>query len=77
MELGLFGFIILIIAYFLFKPAVNNAVNMVNEGVASASLALHEPEKVAAMKRKFGCNDPNIQTMSDLLAWVNSHRNAS
>jgi hypothetical protein len=71
MELGLFGFIVLVIAYFLFRPAVKNTVGMVNEGVSSLALEFKEPEKVAEMKRKFGCDDPNIKTMSDLLDWVN------
>ena len=71
MELGFFGFIILILAYFLFKPAVKNTVGMVNEGVSSLALEFKEPEKVAEMKRKFGCTDNNVKTMSDLLNWVN------
>jgi hypothetical protein len=71
MELGLFGFIVLVIAYFLFRPAVKNTVGMVNEGVSSLALEFKEPEKVTEMKRKFGCDDPNIKTMSDLLDWVN------
>lgn len=71
MELGLFGFIVLVIAYFLFRPAVKNTVGMVNEGVSSLALEFKEPEKVAEMKRKFGCDDPNVRTMTDLLNWTN------
>lgn len=70
MELGFFGFIVIIVCYFLFRPAVKNTVGMVNEGVSSLALEFREPDKVAEMKRKFGCDDPNIRTMSDLLNWV-------
>lgn len=71
MELGLFGFVLIVICYFLFKPAVKNTVGMVNEGVSSLALEFREPEKVTEMKRKFNCDDPNVKTMSDLLNWVN------
>lgn len=71
MELGLFGFVLIVICYFLFKPAVKNTVGMVNEGVSSLALEFREPEKVSEMKRKFNCEDPNVKTMSDLLNWVN------
>lgn len=71
MELGFFGFIVLIIAYFLFRPAVKNTVGMVNEGVSSLALEFREPDKVQEMKSRFGCDDPNVKTMSDLLNWVN------
>lgn len=70
MELGLFGFVLIVICYFLFKPAVKNTVGMVNEGVSSLALEFREPDKVQEMKRKFGCEDPNVRTMSDLLDWV-------
>lgn len=71
MEIGLFGFIILVICYFLFRPAVKNTVGMVNEGVSSLALEFKEPEKVQQMKQKFGCTDDNVKTMSELLDWVN------
>lgn len=76
MEIGFFGFLVLVICYFLFRPAVKNAVDTVNEGVASLSLEFKEPEKVSEMKRKFGCTDPNVRSMSDLLTWVNSHKSS-
>lgn len=71
MEIGIFGFLVLVICYFLFRPAVKNTVDTVNEGVASLALEFKEPEKVSAMKHKFGCEDPNVKSMSDLLNWVN------
>lgn len=73
MEIGFFGFLIIVICYFLFRPAVKNSVGMVNEGMASLALEFREPDKVAEMKRKFGCDDPNIRSMSDLLNWVNKN----
>lgn len=75
MEIGFFGFLIIVICYFLFRPAVKNTVGAVNEGVASLALEFREPEKVTEMKRKFGCSDPEVKTMSDLLDWVNKRRN--
>lgn len=71
MEIGIFGFIVLILAYFLFKPAVKNTVGMVNEGISGLALEFREPDKIAEMKKKFGCTDDNVKTMSDLLDWVN------
>ena len=71
MEIGFFGFIIVVIGYFIFRPAVKNTVGMVNEGVSSLALEFREPDKVTEMKRKFNCEDPEIRTMSDLLNWVN------
>lgn len=71
MEIGLFGFVIIIICYFLFRPAVKNTVDTVNEGIASLALEFKEPDKVKQMKKKFGCTDDNVKTMSDLLDWVN------
>ena len=71
MEISFFGFLILVVAYFIFRPAVKNTVSTVNEGVASLALEFREPDKVAEMKAKFGCDDPNVRTMSDLLNWVN------
>ena len=72
-EIGFFGFIIVVICYFVFRPAVKNTVGMVNEGVSSLALEFREPDKVKAMKARFGCDDPNIRTMSDLLNWVNKN----
>ena len=74
MEIGFFGFLVIVICYFLFRPAVKNTVNTVNEGVASLALEFREPDKVAEMKRKFGCEDPDVKTMSDLLDWVNKRK---
>lgn len=74
MEIGIFGFLVLLICYFLFRPAVKNTVDTVNEGVASLALEFKEPEKVEQMKRKFGCDDPNVKSMSDLLEWVNKRK---
>lgn len=77
MEVGFFGFIVLILLYFLFRPAIKTSVSTVNDGVSRLALELQEPEQLRKMKAKFGCDDPNVRSMSDLLAWVNSHRNAS
>lgn len=71
MEIGFFGFLIIIVCYFIFRPAVKNTVNTVNEGVASLALEFREPDKVAEMKKRFGCTDDNVKTMSELLDWVN------
>ena len=73
MEIGFFGFLVIVICYFLFRPAVKNTVNTVNEGVASLALEFREPDKVQEMKRKFGCNDDSVRSMSDLLSWVNKN----
>lgn len=73
MEISFFGFLILIVCYFVFRPAVKNTVSTVNEGVASLALEFREPDKVAEMKAKFGCDDPKVRTMSDLLNWVNKN----
>lgn len=75
MEVGFFGFIVLILLYLLFRPAVKNTVGAVNDGVSRLALELQEPEQLKKMKAKFGCDDPNVRSMSDLLAWVNSRKN--
>lgn len=73
MEISFFGFLILVICYFVFRPAVKNTVSTINEGVSSLALEFREPDKVKEMKARFGCDDPNIRTMSDLLNWVNKN----
>lgn len=70
MEIGFFGFILLIVAYLIFRKPVKAAANAANEGVAKVLLELQDPSEILQLKRKFGCEDPNVKTMTQLLDWV-------
>ena len=70
MEIGFFGFIVLIVIYMLFREPVKSTVKATNEGMSKIILELKDPTEISKLKKKFGCNDPEVRTMSQLLEWV-------
>ena len=70
MEIGFFGFIILIVIYVLFREPVKASTKAANEGVSKIILELKDPTEISKLKKKFGCDDPKVKTMSQLLEWV-------
>ena len=70
MEIGFFGFIVLIVIYMLFREPVKSFTKAANEGASKVILELKDPNEIAKLKKKFGCNDPEVRTMSQLLDWV-------
>ena len=70
MEIGFFGFVVLFVCYLIFRKPVKAAANAANEGVAKVLLELQDPKEVTELKKKFGCDDPNVRSMTQLLDWV-------
>ena len=70
MEIGFFGFIVIIIVYTLFREPVKATTKAANEGMSKIILELKDPNEISKLKKKFGCNDPEVRTMSQLLDWV-------
>ena len=70
MEIGFFGFIVLIVIYVLFREPVKSFTKAANEGASKIVLELKDPNEISRLKKKFGCDDPNVKTTSQLLEWV-------
>jgi hypothetical protein len=70
MEIGFFGFIVLVVIYMLFREPVKATTKAANEGMSKIILELKDPNEITKLKKKFGCNDPEVRTMSQLLEWV-------
>ena len=70
MEISFFAFVALVILYFLFREPVKASTKAVNEGMSKVILELKDPAEITKLKKKFGCNDPEVRTMSQLLEWV-------
>lgn len=70
MEISFFAFIALVILYFIFREPAKSTVKATNEGISKILLELKDPNEISKLKKKFGCNDPEVRTMSQLLEWV-------
>lgn len=70
MEIGFFGFVIIVVIYMLFREPVKATTKAANEGMSKIILELKDPNEIAKLKKKFGCDDPEVRTMSQLLDWV-------
>ena len=74
MEIGFFGFIILIIFIIWFKQPIKSIKNEIDEGIAMHVLENDATQRIEDMKRKVGCTDPNIRTAMQLLEWTRHNR---
>lgn len=70
MEISFFAFVALVILYFLFREPVKSSVKATNEGLSKVLLELKDPDEITRLKKKFGCTDTNVKTMSQLLQWI-------
>lgn len=70
MEISFFAFIILVILYFVFRKPVKSSVKVADEGLSKVILELKDPNEITRLKKKFGCTDTDVKTMSQLLQWV-------
>lgn len=74
MEIGFFGFVILIIFIIWFKQPIKSIKNEIDEGIAMHVLENDATKRIEDMKRKVGCDDPNIRTAMQLLEWTRHNR---
>lgn len=70
MEISFFGFIVLVIIYMLFREPMKSFIKITDESASKVILELKDPNEIAKLKKKFGCDDPNVRTMVQLLEWV-------
>ena len=74
MEIGFFGFIIIIILMLWFKKPIASIKNEVDEGIAMHILESDAARRIEDMKHRVGCNDPNVKTAMQLLEWTRHNR---
>ena len=73
MEIGFFGFILIIIVLIWFNKPIRSIKNEFDEAIAERAIENRSNSKIERMKQKMGCDDPSIKTASQLLEWINNN----
>lgn len=73
MEIGFFGFVLIIIILVWFNKPIRSLKNEFDEAIAERAIENKSNSKIERMKAKMGCNDPSIKTASQLLEWINNN----